>query len=77
MEQIVKRYAEQIRSAAADKRPLRLRGGGSKDFYGQSLEGELLDTRAYSGIVAYEPSELVITVRCGTLFAELEVVLCG
>ena len=53
MEQIVKRYAEQIRAAAADKRPLRLRGGGSKDFYGQSLEGELLDTRAYSGIVAY------------------------
>ena len=75
VEQIVKRYAEQIRSAAADKRPLRLRGGGSKDFYGQSLEGELLDTRTYRGIVAYEPSELVITVRCGTPLAELEAAL--
>ena len=75
MEQVIARYAGQIRSAAADKRPLRLRGGGTKDFYGQSLEGELLDTRAYTGIVAYEPTELVITARCGTPLAELEAVL--
>ncbi len=75
MEQVIARYAGQIRSAAADKRPLRLRGGGTKDFYGQSLEGELLDTRAYAGIVAYEPTELVITARCGTPLAELEAVL--
>jgi glycolate oxidase FAD binding subunit len=51
---------------------LRLRGGGTKDFYGQALEGEVLDTRAHSGIVAYEPSELVITARCGTRLAEVE-----
>jgi glycolate oxidase FAD binding subunit len=54
---------------------LRLRGGGTKDFYGQALEGEVLDTRAYAGIVAYEPTELVITVRCGTPLAELEAAL--
>jgi len=72
MEQVIERCAEQIRSAAAEKKPLRLRGGGTKDFYGQRLEGEVLDTRAYTGIVAYEPSELVITVRCGTPLAELE-----
>ena len=71
----VERYAEQIRAAAADKRPLRLRGGGSKDFYGQVLQGEVLDTRAYAGIVAYEPTELVITARCGTPLTELEAVL--
>ena len=75
MQQVIERYAEQIRAAAADKRPLRLRGGGSKDFYGQSLEGEVLDTRAYAGIVAYEPTELVITARCGTPLAELEAAL--
>jgi glycolate oxidase FAD binding subunit len=75
MEQLIARYAEQIRTAAAGKKPLRLRGGGTKDFYGQSLEGEVLDTRAYSGIVAYEPTELVITARCGTPLAELEAVL--
>jgi glycolate oxidase FAD binding subunit len=64
-----------VRQAGADGRLLRLRGGGTKDFWGQSLTGELLDTRAYRGIVSYEPSELVVTARCGTPLAELEAVL--
>ena len=75
MQEIIQGYAEQIRSAAADKKPLRLRGGGTKDFYGQGLAGEPLDTRAYAGIVAYEPTELVVTARCGTPLAELEAAL--
>jgi FAD/FMN-containing dehydrogenase len=49
-----------------------LRGGGSKDFYGQALAGTVLDTRAYRGIVEYDPAELVITARCGTPLAEIE-----
>ena len=61
-----------IRSAAARAAPLRLRGGGSKDFYGNEPRGELLDTRDYSGICDYEPSELVLTARCGTPLAEVE-----
>ena len=64
-----------VRQAGADGRVLRLRGGGSKDFWGQSLTGEVLDTRAYQGIVSYEPSELVVTARCGTPLAELEAAL--
>ncbi len=64
-----------VRQAAAQGRTLRLRGGGSKDFWGQSLTGEELDTRAYQGIVSYEPSELVVTARCGTPLAELEATL--
>ena len=75
MQQVVDRFTDRIRAAAAEKRPLRLRGGGSKDFYGQALEGEVLDTRAYAGIVAYEPTELVITARSGTPLAELEAAL--
>lgn len=75
MQEVVERYAGQIRSAAAENRPLRLRGGGTKDFYGEALAGEVLDTRAYAGIVAYEPTELVITVRCGTPLADLEAAL--
>ncbi|HXJ52791.1 MAG TPA: glycolate oxidase subunit GlcE [Burkholderiales bacterium] len=66
---------ERIREAAARKAPLRLRGGGSKDFYGNEPRGELLDTRGYAGIVSYEPTELVVTARCGTLLAELERIL--
>ena len=75
MQEVIERFADRIRFAAAEKRPLRLRGGGTKDFYGQALDGEALDTRAYAGIVAYEPTELVITARCGTPLAELEAVL--
>ncbi|PUE06803.1 glycolate oxidase subunit GlcE [Limnohabitans sp. T6-5] len=64
-----------VRQAGADGCVLRLRGGGSKDFWGQSLTGDVLDTRAYRGIVSYEPSELVVTARCGTPLAELEAAL--
>jgi glycolate oxidase FAD binding subunit len=64
-----------VRQAGAQGRMLRLRGGGSKDFWGQSLTGDVLDTRIHQGIVSYEPSELVVTVRCGMPLAELEAVL--
>jgi glycolate oxidase FAD binding subunit len=66
---------DQIQIAAARKLPLRIRGSGSKDFYGESLQGDLLNTRGYSGITSYEPSELVVTARGGTLLAELEAAL--
>ena len=67
-----KAFSDQIKAAAADQRVLRIRGGGSKDFYGNQPRGELLDTRGHAGIVAYEPTELVVTARCGTLLADLE-----
>jgi glycolate oxidase FAD binding subunit len=35
----------------------------------------VLDTRAYAGIVDYEPTELVITARCGTPLSEIEAAL--
>ena len=65
-------FRDVIRDAAARRAPLRLRGGGSKDFFGNEPRGALLDTRAYAGIVDYEPAELVLTARCGTPLAELE-----
>ncbi|MDD2809563.1 glycolate oxidase subunit GlcE [Rhodoferax sp.] len=68
-------FTDQIRNAAAQRTPLRIRGAGSKDFYGHPTQGELLDTRSYSGIVSYEPTELVVTVRAGTPVAELEAAL--
>ena len=65
-------FRDVIRDAAARRAPLRLRGGGSKDFFGNEPRGALLDTRSYAGIVDYEPAELVVTARCGTPLAELE-----
>lgn len=72
---MIEQFREQVLAAAANQRALRIRGGGTKDFYGQRLEGEILDTRGHSGIVDYEPTELVITARCGTPLAEIEAVL--
>ena len=67
---------DRIRAAAADRQPLRIRGGGSKDFYGEpGGPAEVLSTAGLTGIVSYEPSELVVTVRAGTPLAELEAVL--
>lgn len=68
-------WCERIRAALADGTALQLRGGGSKDFYGRSPRGERFDTTAYRGIVSYEPTELVVTVRAGTPLAELEAAL--
>lgn len=64
-----------VRTADAERVRLRLRGGGTKDFYGEPGAGEVLDLRPLSGIVSYEPTELVITAGCGTPLAELEAAL--
>jgi len=75
MDEIVARLAESIRAAGAVRQPLRIRGGGTKDFYGQALQGEVLDTRAYAGIIDYDPTELVLTARCGTSLTEIEAIM--
>jgi glycolate oxidase FAD binding subunit len=69
-------FQQRIRAAAQARAPLRLRGAGSKDFYGETPTaepgGDVLDTRAHAGIVAHEPTELYVTVRCGTPLRQLE-----
>ena len=72
---MLERLQEQVRAATAARTPLAIRAGGSKDFYGNESRGELLDPRGHAGIVAHEPTELVITARCGTPLSELEAVL--
>ena len=66
-----------VRTAAGRATPLRIRGGGTKAVLARRLEGEMLETSALTGIVAYEPSELVVTVRAGTPLAELEAALAA
>lgn len=66
---------DRIRGAAADGNRLHIRGGGSKDFYSNPRDGERLDSTVLSGILSYEPSELVVTVGAGTSLAELETLL--
>ncbi|CAN5742187.1 glycolate oxidase subunit GlcE [soil metagenome] len=75
MDQILEEFRQRICTASAQKTGLCIQGGASKKWYGQQGLGDILDTRAYRGIVAYEPTELVITARCGTPLAEIEAAL--
>ena len=66
---------DRIKSARDAGAQLCIRGGGTKDFYGEAPQGEVLDTRVLEGTSSYEPTELVVTTRCGTSLAELEALL--
>jgi glycolate oxidase FAD binding subunit len=127
---VLSELRERVVAAHQQRQPLRLRGAGTKDFYGENgpegaapaadggqhvayppqmaggdnrsaARGEGgdapaaaatlrtsaaattvqpgatrgLDLRPYRGIVDYEPSELVITARCGTPLSEIEAAL--
>jgi glycolate oxidase FAD binding subunit len=75
VQQAIDQLAATIREAARQKRPLCIRGGGTKDFYGGEIRGYKLNTGDCRGIVAYEPTELVITARAGTPLLEIEAAL--
>lgn len=78
MQSIIDQYTTAIRAAAEYKTPLQLCGGGTKHFYGNAAtvqSNTTLDVTAYSGIIDYEPTELVITVRAGTRLVDLEAAL--
>jgi glycolate oxidase FAD binding subunit len=70
---------DRVRAAHSSGQALRIRGHGSKDFLADQapdkLQGQWLDTTAHSGIVSYEPTELVVTVKAGTPLVDLEAAL--
>lgn len=66
---------QQVLDAYGNDRTLLVRGGGSKDFYGLPSSGELLDMTSHSGIIDYQPTELVLTARAGTSLKTIETTL--
>ena len=69
---------EQVRQARSAGAALELRGGGSKAFYGNPVRADrVLGTGVHQGVVAYEPTELAVTVRAGTPLAALEALLAA
>ena len=72
---IAEALAEQVRRSSAERRPLRVVGGDSKAFYGRPTQGDALEVFRHRGVIAYEPTELVITARGGTPVAEIEALL--
>ncbi|MEO8135067.1 MAG: glycolate oxidase subunit GlcE [Betaproteobacteria bacterium] len=69
---VVADWQERVRAAQGAGTPLRIRGGGTKDFYGERCEGEVFDVSGHAGIIDYDPTELVITARGGTRLSEIE-----
>ena len=67
----------QVNEALAQHKSLCIEGGGSKTFYGHAVEGTPLSTREHTGIINYEPTELVLTARAGTPLAEIEATLAA
>lgn len=66
---------QQVLDAYGGDRTLSIRGGGSKDFYGFQVQDERLDMSTHSGIIDYQPVELVLTARAGTPLQVIEDVL--
>lgn len=66
---------DQVRDALATKTPINIVGGNSKHFLGRSQTAGSLNTTEHSGIVSYEPTELVVTVRSGTSMQALNTLL--
>jgi FAD/FMN-containing dehydrogenase len=69
------RLIDRVRGAVAVGAALDLQGGSTKAFFGEPPCGERLAMQELAGISAYEPSELVVTARAGTLLADLEAAL--
>lgn len=65
----------QVRAIAAGGGEIEIIGGGSKRFYGESIEALPIDVSGHSGIIDYDPAELVITLRAGCKLHEVEALL--
>jgi len=68
-------FREQIFNAAKNKTSLSIEGGSTKSWYGNANAFEKLHTSVYSGILEYQPEELVITACAGTPLKEIEAAL--
>ncbi len=75
MNPAVEAIVDRIREAHGSGRPLCIRGGGSKDFYGEAPTGDVLDASTLAGEVDHEPTELVVTAPAGLPLADLEALL--
>ncbi len=66
---------QQIEQAISQRTPLNICGSNTKAFLANPSQGSELSVTAHSGIVEYDPRELVLTARTGTSLAEIEATL--
>jgi glycolate oxidase FAD binding subunit len=75
--EIIQSLQEQVREAARRKTSLKIRGAGSKGFLGRRSAGRTLDVSVLTGVIDYQPTELVITARAGERISDLEGLLAA
>ena len=61
-----------VADAAAGGGKLELRGGGSRADFGAPRDAMIVSLAALSGVMDYDPAELVLTVRPGTPLADVQ-----
>lgn len=67
---------EAVRTARERRTTLEIVGGGTRRAFGRPIECDaVLDVSRLSGIVSYEPEELILTVKPGTPLVEIETLL--
>lgn len=66
---------QRVQAAYEDKTALQIIAGNSKAFYGRAVTAETLSLAGHRGVLSYEPTELVITVRSGTTLKDIEALL--
>lgn len=66
---------QQIQAAYEQTSALQIIGGDSKKFYGHTISSQELNVSGHNGVLNYEPTELVITARAGTLLSDIEKLL--
>jgi len=64
-----------VRDAVTRRSTLQIVGNRTKDFLGRTAHGDPLEIMGHHGIVNYQPMELVLTARAGTLLADIETAL--
>ncbi|HEX3485005.1 MAG TPA: glycolate oxidase subunit GlcE [Micropepsaceae bacterium] len=68
--------ADAVREAAEKNMSFEILSGGTKQEFGRPVSADtILDVSALSGIVKYEPEELVLTARAGTKLTDIEAAL--
>lgn len=65
----------QIAAVAATGGQVEIVGSGSKRFYGEALDALELSVAGHSGVIDYDPAELVITLRAGCRLRDVEALL--
>jgi len=67
---------QQVLNALNNETPLNICGSGSKSFLGNvNHSAQAIEVTGHSGIVEYDPRELVLTARSGTPLSKIESVL--